>query len=114
VLRKKSESARGTMSSNSLPAPPAFSNDSLRLMGKMGKSKRELAENQERLQKLEEELKQTRKKLKSANVSRAMSSKRRASKSRTTKDSENRNFRRHAESAECSRRVRIMSNWIMI
>ena len=108
MLRKKSESARGTTSSNSLPAPPAFSNDSLRLMGKMGKSKRELAENQERLQKLEEELKQTRKKLKSANVSRAMSSKRRASKSRTTKDSENRNFRIHVESAECSRGLRIM------
>jgi len=46
----------------------------------MEKLKRELAENQERLQKLEEELKQTRKQLKSANVSRAMSSKRRASK----------------------------------
>ena len=80
MLRKKSESARGTTSSNSLPAPPAFSNDSLRSMGKIEKLKCKLAENQERLQKLEEELKQTRKQLKSANVSRAMSSKRRASK----------------------------------
>jgi hypothetical protein len=113
-LRKKSESARGTTSSNSLPVPPAFSNDSLRSMGKIEKLKCKLVENQEKVQNLEEELKQTRKQLKSANVSRAMSSKRRASKSMTTKDSENRNFRRHSESAECSRWVRIMSNWIMI
>jgi hypothetical protein len=55
-LRKKSE--------NSLPAPPAFSNDSLRSTGKIEKLKCKLAENQERLQKLEEELKQTRKQLK--------------------------------------------------
>jgi hypothetical protein len=49
-------------------------------MGKIEKLKCKLAENQEKVQKLEEELKQTRKQLKSANVSRAMSSKRRASK----------------------------------
>ena len=96
MLRKKSESARGTTSSNSLPAPPAFSNDSLRSTGKIEKLKCKLAENQEKVQKLEEELNQTRKKLKSANVSIAMSSKRRASKTSTTKDSESRNLRRHA------------------
>ena len=93
---KKPESISGTTSLNSPSAPPIFTNDSLRYMGKVESLKHKLTEKEEVVRNLTGELERTRKKLKSANISKAMTSKRRASRSSTMKDSEERNFRRHS------------------
>ena len=82
-LIKKSESVSVTTSLNSPSAPPIFTNDSLRYMGKMESLKHKLTEKEEVVRKITGELEQTRKKLKSANISKAMTSKRRASRART-------------------------------